>query len=62
MAKQSKPKVKVSRDKGLHTRVVFLTDEDQAGWLQAQSESTGAPVANIIRRAVEMYRQAEAKK
>lgn len=54
MAKQAQ---KSKKDKGLHQRVVFLTDEDQQSWLQAQSESTGAPIANIVRRAVDEYRQ-----
>ena len=58
MVKQAQ---KSKRDKGLHERIVFLTDRDQQSWLQAQSESTGAPIANIVRRAVEEYRQRLAK-
>ena len=52
---------KSKKDKGLHERVVFLTDKDQYSWLQAQSESTGAPLAHIIRRAVDEYRHRLAK-
>jgi hypothetical protein len=48
---------KSKKDKGLHTRVVVLMSDDQQAWLQAQSESTGAPIANIVRRAVDEYRQ-----
>jgi Ribbon-helix-helix domain len=48
---------KSKKDKGLHTRVVVLVSDDQQAWLQAQSEATGAPVSNIVRRAVEDYRE-----
>jgi hypothetical protein len=47
---------KSSRDKGLQERVVVLVDAEQREWLQAQSESTGAPIGAIIRRAIEAYR------
>jgi hypothetical protein len=49
--------VKLKRDKGLHERIVVLANKDLYDWLQAQSESTGAPVGAIVRRAVEAYRQ-----
>jgi hypothetical protein len=55
MAKQSKPKVKVSRDKGLHERIVFLTDADQARRIAEYSEVSGVPVAVMLRRAADEY-------
>ena len=48
---------KSKKDKGLQSRVVVLMTSDQQAWLQAQSEATGAPVGNIVRRAVEDYRE-----
>jgi predicted DNA-binding protein len=48
---------KSSRDKGLQERIVFLTDADQRQRLQEHSELTGAPIATILRRAVDMYLQ-----
>ncbi len=50
-----------ARDRGLNERIVFLTDKNQREWLQKQSESTGAPVGDIIRRAITTY-QAWVKK
>jgi arsenate reductase-like glutaredoxin family protein len=47
---------KFIKDKGLQERIIFLTDESQRAWLQAQSEQSGAPVSAIVRRAVDAYR------
>lgn len=55
MAKQLHPNP--NKNKGLQERVVVLMTKDQRGWLQGQSDSTGAPIGDIVRRAVDAYRQ-----
>jgi hypothetical protein len=55
MARQSKSD-KSKKDKGLHERVVVLMNSEQHAWLQTQSERTGAPLAHIVRVAVQEYR------
>ncbi len=48
---------KSKKDKGLHSRVVFLMTADQHAWLQARSESTGIPIAFTVRQAIQEYRE-----
>ena len=50
-------KPKSTRDRGLQQRIVFLTDKDQEAWLHEQSRATRAPLGDILRRAVDAYRQ-----
>lgn len=46
-----------AKDKGQNIRVVFMTDEAQRKWLDEQSEETGAPLGEIIRRAIAAYQE-----
>jgi hypothetical protein len=48
-------KAKISKDKGLHERVTFLTTAAELTRLKNHSEHSGIPVATIIRRALEAY-------
>src|SRR5260370_19451263 len=48
---------KSTRDRGLQQRIEFLTDRDQQHWLHEHSRATHAPLGDILRRAVEAYRQ-----
>ena len=50
-----------NRDKGLNERVTFMTDKAQREWLDKQVAETGAPLGEIIRRAIELYRKAKGK-
>jgi hypothetical protein len=52
----------VNKDKGLNQRVTFMTDKNQRDWLAQQSAASGAPLGEIIRRAISAYRQAQKKK
>ena len=45
------------KDKGLDQRVTFMTTAEQRQWLIEQSALTGAPLGEIIRRAIESYRR-----
>ena len=42
-------------------RTALFLKEDQLGKLQSLSEKTGAPVAELIRRAIDMYLKERAK-
>lgn len=46
-------KPKVIKDKGLQERVTFLTTAAELARLKRHSETTGIPVATIIRRALD---------
>lgn len=54
MPKKAK-KPKVNKDKGLQTRVTFLTTEAEEARLKQYSETTGIPMGVILRRAVDAY-------
>jgi hypothetical protein len=49
------------RDKGLHERITILVSKTQREWLDKQVAATGAPLGEIIRRAIELYRKAKEK-
>jgi len=42
-------------------RTALFVKEDQLAKLQTLSEKTGAPVAELVRRAIDMYLQARAR-
>jgi hypothetical protein len=50
-----------NRDKGLHERVTFMTDKAQREWLDKQVRESGAPLGEIIRRAINLYRKTKEK-
>ena len=52
----------MNKDKGLDQRVTFMTDKSQREWLAQQSATSGAPLGEIIRRAISMYQQSFGKK
>lgn len=63
-------KTKAKRGKGrppkqpadLHPkRIVFMTDETTSAWLNWRSAETGAPISEIVRRAVAAYIAANPK-
>jgi hypothetical protein len=45
----------VNKNRGLGERVTFMTDKNQREWLSQESETTGAPLGEIIRRAIDDY-------
>ncbi len=47
----------MAKDKGQDQRIVFMTDEAQRKWLDEQSKATGAPMGEIIRRAIAAYQE-----
>lgn len=51
----------VNRDKGLNQRVTFMTDKNQRDWLARQSAVSGAPLGEIIRRAINAYMKLQRK-
>jgi hypothetical protein len=51
-------KTKVVRDKGLQTRIVFLTTVEQAKELQTHVETSGMSLAETLRRALDAYLKA----
>jgi hypothetical protein len=62
----NKPKAKRGRPRkavaDLHPkRVVFMTDKDQQAWLFWRSAETGAPISEIMRRALAFYIAANPK-
>jgi hypothetical protein len=52
----------VNKNKGLNQRVTFMTDATQREWLTKQSVFTGAPLGEIIRRAIDYYREMKEKR
>jgi hypothetical protein len=50
-----------NRDKGLNERVTFMTDKTQREWLNKQVAETGAPLGEVIRRAINLYRKTKEK-
>lgn len=51
-------KPKVVRDKGLHTRIVFLATAEQAEELQTHVRTSGMSLAETLRRALDAYLKA----
>jgi hypothetical protein len=43
-------------------RVALFLTESQIAWLNAQSDRTGAPMAEIVRRAIDAYREREERR
>jgi hypothetical protein len=52
----------MAADKGQSNRVVFMTDDAQRKWLDEHSAATGAPIGEIIRRAIAAYQEMLRKK
>ena len=48
-----------NKDKGLNQRVTFMTDKSQRDWLAQQSAVSGAPLGEIIRRAIAVAQQVQ---
>jgi hypothetical protein len=43
--------------RGLKNSVMFMVTDEEKQWLVEQSALTGAPQAEIIRRAIKVYRE-----
>jgi hypothetical protein len=52
----------VNKDKGLNQRVTFMTDVTQREWLRKKSEESGAPLGELIRRAISSYMEIQSRR